>query len=60
MSDFPCDPLFEVCETETSPVTTEESTYNEMNTPDLEIEQYSLLWGGATAGMLALSGYYYF
>jgi len=26
----------------------------------LTIEQYSILWGGATAGMLAISSYYYF
>ena len=60
MSDFPCDPLFEVCETETSPVANEETTYDEMNTPSLQIEQYSILWGASTLGMLILSGYFYF
>jgi hypothetical protein len=61
-SDFPCDPLFEVCE---EAATKEEmggadDLYSDMYKPALEIEQYSLLWGGATAGMLTLAVYYYF
>jgi hypothetical protein len=31
-----------------------------MNTPSLQIEQYSILWGASTLGMLILSGYFYF
>jgi len=67
MSDFPCDPLFEVCED--GAVSNIESgvdsphsgvEYSAMYENQLTIEQYSILWGGATAGMLALSAYYYF
>jgi hypothetical protein len=63
-SDFPCDPLFEVCEDDTvadyENMNGSGDLYSNMYAPALEIEQYSLLWGGATAGMLVLSVYYYF
>ena len=67
-SDFPCDPAFEICEKGTKTIyediaadmAADKQTYTAMYEPGLEIEQYSLLWGAASAGMLLLSAYYYF
>lgn len=61
MSDFPCDPLFEICETdsaEQAEVDVEEA-YTELYEPDYEIETYNVIWGGASAAMLGVSAYFY-
>lgn len=62
MSDFPCDPKFEVCEVEGAnngmPIDPE-LEYESIYGSALTIESYNLLWGGYTMGMLGLSAYFY-
>ena len=59
MSDFPCDPLFEVCEDQNQSVYLDDEKYESIGEGTFALETYQMMYGGYNFAMLALSAYFY-